>query len=135
MKYKPKNWKQIVAIIVIVVVALYVTDYLGIGTNRTGSRIAYVSNNGWRDWTASYMLLNGTLDHTIHPKTTPETYHIDVETEAGRISIIIEDEDENIIFSEYDIGTASFSLEVTGKFVVHITADNHKGSFSITTGS
>lgn len=132
MKYRPKNWKQAAIIVAIVLVALFFTNVLGIGTNRTGSRIGYMSNNGWHDWTASYMLLNGSLDHTIRPQTTPATYYIEVETESGDISIKIEDENESIIFSETNIGTEAFMIEVTGKIVVHVTADNHRGGFSIT---
>lgn len=57
--------------------------------------------------------------------------HIEVITDNGTISIEIQDTDGNIIFDEYDIGTSSFDVAVSGKVVVRIIADNHKGSFSI----
>ena len=41
------------------------------------------------------------------------------------------DTDGNTIFAEDNIGTASFDVEVSGKVVVHIVADHHKGSFQI----
>ena len=133
MKYRPKNAKQAIVIVVIVVTAVLLMNVWGIGTNRTGYRMGYVSNNGWSDWVTSYAFLNGTLDHTIHPKATPETYYIQVETESGNLSIQIMDKDGNTIFSETDIGSEIFSIEVQGNFSVHITAHNHKGGFSITT--
>lgn len=131
MKYKSKNVKSAVLIIVIVVVLIAAANFLGIGTMCSAIRIGYVGNDGLRNWTASYSMLDGKLKHTIHPKDTQRTIHIEVVTENGSISIEIKDADGNMIFDEDNIATSSFDINISGKVVIRIEADKHKGSFSI----
>lgn len=131
MKYKSKSLKSTALIIIIVVALIAAANFFGIGTMRSATRIGYVGTDGFRSWTASYTLLDGTLTHTIRPKNPPEILHVEVVTEDGAISIEMKDADGNVIFDEDNIGTASFDIEVSGKVVVHIEADKHKGSFDI----
>lgn len=131
MKFKPKSLKSTMLIIVIVVVLIAAANFLGIGTMRSAIRIGYAGNDGWRSWSASYTSLDGTLKHTIHPKSTQETLHIEVITESGNISIEIKDASGNIIFEKDNIKTTTFDVKIPGKVVVRIRADNHKGSFNI----
>lgn len=131
MKYKPKNLKSTVLIIVIVVALIAAANFLGIGTMRSATRIGYVGNDGLRNWTASYSMLDGKLKHTIHPKNTQGTIHVEVVTESGSISIEMKDADGNVIFDEDNIATSTFDVSISGKVVIRIEADKHKGSFSI----
>ena len=105
------------------------TKTLCIESIRSATRIGYVGNEGFSSWTGRYSSLDGTMKRSIRPKT--DMLHIDVTTDGGTISIEIQDADGNVIFDEHDIGTESFDLAVSGKVVVRITADSHKGSFSI----
>lgn len=131
MKYKSKSLKSTILIVIIVVALIVVANFLGIGTMRSASRIGYVGNDGWRNWSASYIMLNGKLKHTIRPEDTQKKLHVEIVTEAGSISIEIKDKDGKSIFDEDNIETSTFDVNVSGKVVVHIDADNHKGSFSI----
>lgn len=105
------------------------TNALGFGSSRSGTRIGYVGSEGYRNWSGRYRSLDGTMKKWIHPET--DVLHIEVRTDEGIISMEIQDVDGNVIFDEYDIGTASFDVAVSGKVVVKITAEHHKGSFSI----
>ena len=96
---------------------------------RSAVRIGYVGSERYSSWTGRYSYLDGTMKKSIHPKT--DMLHIDVTTDGGTISIEIQDSDGNVIFDEHDIGTESFDLAVSGKVVVRIIADSHKGSFDI----
>ena len=98
---------------------------------RSATAIGYVSNDGWRNWSASYTMLDGTLTHTIRPRDTQEKIHVEVVTEDGSISIEMKDADGNVIFDEDNIETSTFDVNVSGKVVVRIEADKHKGSFNI----
>ena len=109
--------------------SVYLAGSLGIGSTRSATRIAYVGNEGRGSWTGRYHSLDGTMKKWIYPKT--DALHIEVKTDSGAISIEIQDTDGNVIFDQSDIGTASFDVDVSGKVVVRITADHHKGSFSI----
>lgn len=123
---------SIVTILVVIFMSLgstFLTSTLGIASTRSAIRIGYVGNEGYSSWSGRYSSLDGTMKKSIHPDT--DMLHIEARTDAGTISIEIQDADGNVIFDEYDIGTASFDVAVSGKVVVRITADNHKGSFSI----
>ena len=128
-----KPW--IFSIVFILLIALisfgsiFIKKALGIESPGSTTRIAYVGNAGYRSWAGRYSSLDGTMKKNIHPKT--DVLHIETETDDGIISIEIQNADGDVIFDEYDIGTASFDIAVSGKVVVRIIADNHKGSFSI----
>ena len=129
MKFKPKSAKSAILIVVIVLAIIAVSQFLGLGTFRSGTRIGYVGNEGWHSWSGRYTLLNGTMRHTIGPDG--DKLVVTVETESGVISIEIKDADGNVIFDEDNIGTTTFDVAVSGKVTVRIDADNHKGSFKI----
>lgn len=133
MKYKPKSLKSAVIFVVIVVAAIILLSSLGIGTLRSGIRVGYVSHDSLSSWSASYFWLLGRLQHTIYPET--DTLHVEVKTESGTISIEMKDAGGNVIFSENNIGTSSFDVEVSGKVVIKIEADQHKGGFDISSRS
>lgn len=123
---------SIVTILIVILISLgsvFLTQTLGIESTRSSTRIGYVGNEGYSSWNGKYTSLNGTMKKSIHPKT--DMLHIEVKTDAGVISIEIQDADGNVIFDEYDIGTASFDVAVPGKVVVRIIAESHKGSFSV----
>lgn len=132
MRYKPKNTSIKVVILVIAIAAVIIVNAAGLSTTRSATRIGYTGKEGWRNWTGSYVYLDGTMRKTLHPKTVPGVYHIAVETQAGSISIELLDADGNVIFSQTDIETGEFDVEVSGRIVAKITAKGHRGSFSIT---
>lgn len=131
MKYKPKSLKSTALIFVTVVALIAAANVFGIGTMRSATRIGYFGTDGLRSWTASYSMLDGKMKHTVHPKETQGTIHIEVVTQSGSISIEMKDADGNVIFDEDNIATASFDVNISGKVIVRIEADKHKGSFSI----
>lgn len=131
MKHKPKNLTSAILIVLIVIVCIATANFLGIGTIRSAARIGYIEHGGWRDWSASYTMLDGKMKHTIRPKGTQKMLHIEVVTDDGSISIEIIDKDGNVIFDEDSIETAAYDVNVSGKVVVRVEADKHKGSFNI----
>lgn len=131
MKNKTKNLISVALIVITVVTLIAIANFLGIGTMRSATAIGYVSNDGWRNWSASYTMLDGTLTRTIRPKDTQEKIHVEVVTEDGSISIEMKDADGNVIFDEDNIETSTFDVNLSGKVVVRIEADKHKGSFNI----
>lgn len=129
MNTKSKTVKNIVFSALAVLALILASHFLGVGTSRNAIKIGYIGNEGRGNWSGSYVLLNGNMTRAI--LTESGTLSVDVETKAGEISIEIKDSDGKIIFEEDNIGTKTFNIDVSGKAVVHITADNHKGSFSI----
>lgn len=131
MKYRTKSLKSTILIVLVIVALIAAANIFGIGTMSSATKIGYIGNAGWRNWSASYTMLNGKMKHTIRPEDTQKTLHIEVITEGGSISIKITDTDGNTIFDESNIESSNFDVDVSGKVVVHINANNHKGSFSI----
>lgn len=131
MKYKAKSLKSTILIVIIIVALIVVANFFGIGTMRSATRVGYVGNDGWRSWSASYIMLDGKLKHTIRPEDAQKTLHVKIVTDGGSISIEMKDAGGNVIFDEDNIETSNFDVNVSGKVIVSIEADKHKGSFSI----
>ena len=131
MKHKTKSLKATVWIVLAVIVLIVAVIFLGMGTRRSATCIGYVEHSVGRSWEASYTMLDGKLKHTIRPKDTQKTLHIETVTEDGSISIEIIDKDGNVIFDKDNIETTRYDVNVSGKVVVYIEADRHSGSFSI----
>ena len=129
MKIKTKSVKSTILIVVVVLALIAASRFFGIGTLRSATRTGYIGNEGWRTWSGSYTLLDGNMTHTIRPEG--DTLAVTVETKSGTISIEMKDADGNVIFDEDNIGTETFNVDVPGKVIVRIDADNHKGSFNI----
>lgn len=127
-QYKPKD-KKFVVIIVVIALVVFVAIYgFGMGTIRHASRVGFIQKAGWNDWSASYTSLDGYLQRTIRPED--DTLLVEIETQSGTISIEMKDSDGNVIFSESDIKTSSFEIDVPGKVIIRVDAENHKGGFS-----
>lgn len=123
---------SVVTILFVILISfgsIFLTKTLGIESPGSATKIGYVGNEGYSSWTGRYSFLDGTMKKSIYPKA--DVLHIEVRTDDGMISIEIQDTDGNVIFGEYDIGTASYDVAVRGKIVARIIADRHKGSFSI----
>ena len=131
MKFKPKSTRTTILILVVAAVLMVIAYFMGFTSTRSTTRIGYSGNEGWRSWSGSYAMLSGSMQKTIHPKDTETTLHIDVITKSGNISIQIFDKDRNVIFKQTNIGTEAFEVSVSGKVIVRIDAEQHKGSFSI----
>lgn len=129
MRYKPKDKKTTVMIVVIALLASVIAVRAGFASTRSATRIGYVGNEGWSSWSGRYFRLNGTMEKAIHPKGS--TIHVAVETESGTFSMEIRDREGNVLYQGSGMETSAFDVEVPEKIVVRIVADSHKGSFSI----
>lgn len=130
MKVKPQSVKGAILLFVGVVAIVSVLTYMGITSSSSAWRIGYIGNNGWDSWSGHYELLDGKMRRTLHFKE-PQDIAFKVETESGTLSVEIKDKTGNVIFSQSDVGTISRSISVDGNIVVTLSAEKHKGSFSI----
>lgn len=134
MRCKSKNTKTTVLIILIAVAAVLLARSLGFFSTRSATRLLYSGSEGRDHWSGQYSMLHGTMDKTLR-LSSPGTLHIDITTESGSLSLTIWDAEKNTIFSQENIPTGSFDLEVPGKVKVRIAADQHKGGFSLSPAS
>ena len=130
MKVKPQSVKGAILLVVGIVAIVTVLTYMGITNSRSAWRIGYIGNNGWSSWSGHYELLDGKMRRTLHFKE-PQDIAFKVETESGALSVEIKDKTGNVIFSQSSVGNISRTLSVDGNIVVTLSAEKHKGSFSI----
>lgn len=129
MRYRPKDKKVAVLVIVITLTAVIFARQLGFASTRSATRVLYTTKEGRNIWSASYFCLDGTMQKTIYAEDG--SLSVFVETESGMLSMEILDTDGNTVYSESSIGTKTFEVALDGKAVVRMTAQNHKGQFKI----
>ena len=116
------------ALAVVLVAAVLVANYFGVGTMRSAFRLGYFGDESRQSWSASYALLSGWMQRTLYPEG--DILQVEVKTDAGTLSMEMWDGEGNLIFSQQDMNGA-YQVPAAGKVTVKITAQDHRGSFSI----
>lgn len=122
---KRKKWPVLIAAAAVCVLVLAVG---GMGNMRSSLQVGYVSSSTPQGWTARYHLLTGIERHTLHPKQ--KAYMVTVVTEAGSLAMEFQDE-TGVVFSRTEMESGSYPVSLEGKTVVTVTAEGHKGSFTV----
>ena len=130
MKVRVQSIKGAILLVVGIIAIVAVILCSGISHTRSALQIGYFGVNGWSSWSGQYQLLDGKMRSTLHFKDARNIV-LEVKTESGALSVEIKDKTGNIIFSQSNLGTISHTISVDGNVVVTISADKHKGSFSI----
>ncbi len=129
MKRKAKGAIPAILIAAAAVAAILAARAMGFATTRSALRVGYIGGGGRDSWSGSYILLDGTMRRRVHPKG--EALHIEVRTEGGALSVVVEDGDGGVLFQEEDAGTASYDVPVDGAVLIRLEAERHKGGFQI----
>lgn len=66
MSVKPKGLFGIIIMTAAIAVGVVVAYSSGIAHSRSATRIGYVGNNGWDNWSGTYELLDGKMTRTLH---------------------------------------------------------------------
>lgn len=129
MRLKLKDPKMTIAIVVVAIAVALLLKSMGFASSKSGTRIGYISNEGWDIWSASYHLLDGTMEKIVH--TEDGELSISVTTESGNLSMVILDSDNKVLFEQNNIPSGSYTVSATQKVTIRILAESHKGSFEI----
>ncbi len=129
MRWKPKNKRTTIVILLVALAAVILAKSLGFANTRSATRIGYVGHEGRSSWSGSYALLHGTMKKSIHP--AGDVLKVEVQTESGDISLEIRDAGGEALFEKEGLATGAFEVAVSGKVTVWIRAVNHRGGFSI----
>ncbi len=132
LSVKPKSVKGTVLLILAIAAISFIATYsTGIAHSRSALRIGYIGNNGWGSWSGQYELLDGKMRRTLHLGGSLKNITVETQTVSGALSIEIKDKTGNVIFSQNNMESTSHSLSAEGDIVITISANQHKGSFSI----
>lgn len=127
---KGTSGKKIISILALAIFVGIMT-LGGVGTMRSGNRVGYTELADRNSWSANYLYLDGFMQRKLWKAETEEELHIVVETMEGTIAIEIKDEEGNVIFSQENMETGRYEAPASEKYVVRVTAEEHKGSFYI----
>ncbi|MBR6801377.1 MAG: hypothetical protein IKM61_06470 [Eubacteriaceae bacterium] len=131
MKKKKDNsgmYLLILSLVGMMLIGLYF--FAGSTVKSSGTKIGYTDNATRYSWHAEYEQIDGTFSKTIYPRTNPQEISISAETIDGSISILAECGDE-VLFEGKDLQSGHTHILAEGKVKITVTAENHKGSFSI----
>lgn len=132
-RVKAAPQKSILVLVVIaVVMGLAIWGLLGgVGTISSGTRVMYVSNEGRSHWSASYQYFNGFIQRNLWVAENEDGFAVVITSEEGCMDVEVRDENGNVIFAQENIQTGTYEVKATGKVVVRIDCEKHKGSFDI----
>ncbi len=94
-------------------------------------QLGYVSSFTPGDWSASYVYLDGTQTKRMSTGESEREYVLEVETKSGSLSVTVNDENGQLIFREASLATGVYRFVCSGKVMVVIQADSHRGGFCL----
>mgnify|MGYP003433902182 CR=1 FL=1 len=128
-KQRKKSKKQIIIWVLLIITFILFICFGDITSINSSTRIMYFDSKGRDYWKAEYQYLNGFEQRTLWFEKD-DVVHISVETEKGILTLQIMNENGTVIFSEVNLGTKEFDVEVSGKTSIRVEAVEHEGSFS-----
>jgi hypothetical protein len=125
-----KSVWTLVAVVILVCLAMW--GFLGsAGTITSGTKMMYVASAGRDYWSASYQYFNGYAQRNLWVSEGEDGFELVVTSEEGSMDIEIKDESGAVIFAQENIQTGTYEVKATGKVVVRIDFEKHKGGFDI----
>ncbi len=121
-------WEDMVIVLPALALVGILMVFQGPVTTRGALRIGFVESGSWQQWEARYSRLDGTLNRTLHPEE--QAYLLTVETKDGTVNITIVADGE-VVYAGEDIPSGDWPLTLDGIVQITVTAEDHRGSFSI----
>ena len=115
--------------LVAILVPLLAGPLLGLTASGSGLRVGYSDSFTGDTWQARYQLLTGFRERVVNTSGDPATLHAEITTESGSVSLTVTDILGNVVFSQKDIPTSTFEIEIPGKVTIRVTGSGHRGSF------
>ena len=103
----------------------------GVSSTGSGFQMGWSESSGRDYWSAAYAFHDGFQQRTINIDGEPTVLKAEIVSASGELGMTVADENGNILYDQQQIGTSSFELDISGKVVVTITGQAHKGSFSL----
>ncbi len=126
---KTKSKKQIIVWILAIIAIIIAICFGDITSINSSTRIMYFDSKGRDYWKAEYQYLNGLELRTLWFEEN-DILHVSVETDEGVLKLQVLDEYGTVIYSEENVGTKEFDVDVSGKISIRVEAVEHGGSFS-----
>ena len=125
-----KDWIWICGCVIAVVIFVAILRS-GVAPTGSGLQMGWVESNTRDHWSATYAFHDGYQQRTINTDGEPTVLEVEIVSSSGEIGMTVTDENGNVIYDEQRIDTSSFEIEISGKVVIKITGQDHKGRFSL----
>lgn len=126
-----RDWAWVAVILAVVGISLLTTAVTGSFSIGSGLKVGWSERKGPDFWRASYAYYDGWRKSTINRNETATTLYAEVVTESGALGMTVTDEAGNIVFSQENLGTDTYEIPLSGRSRLRITAEKHKGQFSL----
>ena len=125
-----KDWIWICGCVIAVVIFVVILRS-GVTPTGSGLQMGWVESNTRDHWSATYAFHDGYQQRTINTDGEATVLEVEIVSSSGEIGMMITDENGNVIYDQQRIETSSFEIEISGKVIVKITGEDHKGSYSL----
>ena len=125
-----KDWIWICGCVIAVAIFVVILRS-GVAPTGSGLQMGWVESNTRDHWSATYAFHDGYQQRTINNDGEPTVLEVEIVSSSGEIGMTVTDENGNIIYDQQGIETSSFEIEISGKVIVKITGEDHKGSYSL----
>ena len=125
-----KDWIWICGCVIAVVIFVVILRS-GVAPTGSGLQMGWVESNTRDHWSATYAFHDGYQQRTINTDGEATVLEVEIVSSSGEIGMTVTDENGNVIYDQQRIETSSFEIEISGKVIVKITGEDHKGSYSL----
>ena len=125
-----KDWIWICGCVIAVVIFVIILRS-GVAPTGSGLQMGWVESNTRDHWSATYAFHDGYQQRTINTDGEATVLEVEIVSSSGEIGMTVTDENGNVIYDQQGIETSSFEIEISGKVIVKITGEDHKGSYSL----
>lgn len=125
-----KDWIWICGCVIAVMIFVVILRS-GVAPTGSGLQMGWVESNTRDHWSATYAFHDGYQQRTINTDGEATVLVVEIVSSSGEIGMTVTDENGNVIYDQQGIDTSSFEIEISGKVVIKITGQDHKGSFSL----
>ena len=125
-----KDWIWICGCVIAVVIFVVILRS-GVAPTGSGLQMGWVESNTRDHWSATYAFHDGYQQRTINTDGEATVLEVEIVSSSGEIGMTVTDENGNVIYDQQRIETSSFEIEISGKVIVIITGEDHKGSYSL----
>lgn len=125
-----KDWIWICGCVIAVVIFVIILRS-GVAPTGSGLQMGWVESNTRDHWSATYAFHDGYQQRTINTDGEATVLEVEIVSSSGEIGMTVTDENGNVIYDQQRIETSSFEIEISGKVIVKITGEDHKGSYSL----
>ena len=104
-------------------------------SKRSCVTIRSIENSNSHSFSMRYQKFDGSKEYTLQAKEERQPLKVSVVTEAGSLSMTIGEKGKDPVYTGTDMPDMDFTVYLDpGKYIITLTAEDHRGSYSFDWG-